>query len=146
MQRNCTSSCWDQALLGWQAFLSSAPRGARCLQLEHQPASVSSLSHSHVVLDIQATWDRHTEKSSAGLRRKNKSDHCLRHSEEPWGFMGQSEGPKAGTSEKEFQGPRTLHQKHSPDVQWQLPACAQHGAGHQEVNQGCETSGCSQSL
>lgn len=28
----------------------------------------------------------------------------------PLGFMGQSEGPKAGTSEKELQGPRTLHQ------------------------------------
>ena len=54
----------------------------------------SGVCHSHVVLDTPTTRDRHPEKPFAGLRRKNKSDHCLCHSEEPLGFMGESRGKK----------------------------------------------------
>lgn len=59
------------------------------------------------------------------LRRKNKSDHCRHHLQEPLGLTGQSKGPKTGTSEKELQGPCTLHLKFSLDVLFQLPPCAQ---------------------
>lgn len=70
--------------------LGPAPRGEPCLQLELQLALMEHchLHHSHLAWDIQATWNRHTEKPSARLRRENKPDGCLCHSKDPLGFMG----------------------------------------------------------
>lgn len=64
----------------------------------------SGICHSHVVLDTQATWDRHPEKPFAGLRKKNKLDHCLCCSKGPLGFMGRLRGKKQSHLRKSILG------------------------------------------